>query len=244
MNSRREEFVENIKVEKSKLKLRWDRVLKVGAAALVVIGGSVFKVVKDNEPRSLHQAFEMGETAESLNIPSNTVEKLNKLDEQIHDENTSNKQLIDLVDDTYKYALDITKGKIYNEMDKNFKKNNNITSKDDLELRSEDDTGGECPTTIEYVLNKKTNTSLDIGVSEEMSEFIKAIGTMQDRSEIARIGNEYDRDDLIDRCERGIKTIDNIAACNIRIVDKNIDVKITTVKDYNEYNKEKDDEER
>lgn len=198
----------------------------------------------ENQPVTISQVVQSGDSLESLGITNEDMETLQNYQEALQNEDISNQELLDIATNIDGLELNIIKSKVGNLLG---------VESDKVKIQASVDNPEEMRESIRVTDENYRTTiysSKDLvdnifggsnKLSPEISEYIRGIANMQDFAYGIQSGN-FDRDEVIDRSQEELERTSQFAAGEMQIDDRgNISIETTKVKDINN---EKDDDER
>ena len=198
----------------------------------------------ENQPITISQAIQSGDTAKSLGINEQDLQTLQNYQEALQNDDISNQELLDIATNIDGLQLNIIKSKVGNLLGVSPEKvkisatvNNPEELHETIKVTDEDyrTTIYSSRDLLDNVLGGSNK------ISREMSEYIRGIADMQDFAYGIQAEN-FDRDEVIDRSQEELEKTSQFAAGEMQIDDRgNISIDMTKVKDINN---EKDDEQR
>lgn len=210
-----------------------------GIAALAVFGG--IKVYTNsqvqNEPITLVEALNNGETLESLDIDQNIQDELLNLQAALENEDITNSELIALSTRINDLQFDTIKTKLAKNLgveESDIHLSTVAIAKDEGRIESTEKIsvdGGKTYTRKDWFKNKNTMT-------DEIGDYIKNIGDMQRL--MGQIQNgDINRQDIINQYKEVLQEIDQMAASEMTIDENgNISVEQVTQKNLEEKNQQ------
>lgn len=230
---RKEEPKEEPK-KKSKIKLSKKGKMTLAATGVALTALFGYKIYdnsqKGNEPITIEQALENGDSLETLGINQGIQDKIVDLGKRLENENITNQDIIEMATEIKETQFELIKTKIAKEYNKTLEKDESKIQSSEIEVKPESfSSNGEKNQNAQILVNGETVFS-GSDISDDIRDMIQSAENMNINEGLVNT-KDLNQDKYIKAFKKYVKEMDEFAAKEIKIEDGTIQTKVTKVKD-------------